>query len=53
VPLSLLVGRSLAVLCNPSPAWDRLPPSGRVALAGAYVAVSYVAALVGLLALHA
>jgi predicted ABC-type sugar transport system permease subunit len=52
VPLSLVVGRSLAVICNPLPAWRRLPPAGRVALAGAYVAVSYAAALLGLFALH-
>jgi len=53
VPLSVVVGRSLAVICNPLPAWRRLPPAGRVALAGAYVAVSYAAALLGLFTLHA
>jgi hypothetical protein len=53
VTVSLVVGRSLAVICNPLPAWRRLPPAGRVALAGAYVAVSYAAALLVLFALHA
>src|SRR3954465_3775716 len=41
VPLSLVVGRSLAVICNPLPAWRRLPPAGGGALAGGGVAGFY------------
>jgi predicted ABC-type sugar transport system permease subunit len=53
VPLALLVGRSLAVICHPLLAWRRLPPLGRVALAGGYATLSYVAALAALIALRA
>jgi hypothetical protein len=52
VPLPLLVGRSLAVICHPMLAWGRLPPVGRVALAGGYATLSYVAALATLIALR-
>jgi len=52
VPLPLLVGRSLAVMCHPLLAWNRLPRSGRIALAGGYAGLSYAAALLTLLALH-
>jgi len=46
----LLVGRSLAVFCHPALAWQRLRPSGRVALAAGYAGLSYLAALVSLFA---
>ena len=39
-------------MCHPLVAWQRLPPRGRVALAGAYTAVSYLAALLALLAVQ-
>jgi hypothetical protein len=52
MPNSLVVGRSLAVVCHPMLAWQRLTPSGRVALALAYAVFSYVAALATLLTLR-
>jgi hypothetical protein len=52
MPASILVGRSLAVICHPVLAWARLRPSGRVALAAGYAGLSYLTALLTLLALH-
>jgi hypothetical protein len=52
MPTSLVVGRSLAVVCHPMLAWHRLPPSGRLALALGYAVLSYLTALVTLLALR-
>jgi hypothetical protein len=52
MPLPLLVGRSLAVMCHPLLAWRRLPRAGRVAMTAAYAGMSYVAALLGLIALR-
>ena len=52
MPLPLLVGRSLAVIRHPLLAWNRLPPAGRVALAGSYAGLSYAAGLLALFALH-
>ena len=52
VPVTLVVARSLAVMCHPLLAWRRLPPRGRVALAGAYAGFSYLTALLTLLALQ-
>lgn len=53
VPLPLLVGRSLAVMCHPLLAWRQLPPTGRVVLAGGYATMSYLASLAILVALRA
>lgn len=39
-------------MCHPSLAWDRLSPSGRVALAMGYATLSYFTALVVLIALR-
>lgn len=52
VPLPLLVGRSLAVMCHPLLAWHRLPPAGRAAIAGGYATLSYLAALATLITLR-
>ena len=41
------------MVCHPVLAWQRLPASGRVALALAYAVLSYLTALVTLLALRA
>jgi hypothetical protein len=51
MPLSLVVARSLAVMCHPLHAWHRLPPRGRAGLAGAYAVLSYVTALLAMFAL--
>jgi hypothetical protein len=50
VTASVLVGRLLAVMCHPVMAWRLLRPSGRVALAAGYAGLSYLAALLALLA---
>jgi hypothetical protein len=52
VPVALVVGRSLAVICHPQLAWHRLPPAGRAALALGYAGLSYLSALVALLVLR-
>jgi hypothetical protein len=52
VPVSLVVGRSLAVICHPQLAWHRLPPAGRAALAIGYGVGSYLSALVTLFVLR-
>ena len=52
MPLPLIVGRSLAVMCHPLLAWSRLPPAGRAAVAGGYGILSYLAALAGLIVLR-
>ena len=52
VPVSLFVGRSLAVACHPQLAWHRLPPIGRATLALGYAVASYLIALVTLFALR-
>ena len=39
-------------MCHPSLAWNRLSPSGRVAVAMVYATLSYVTALVTLFALR-
>jgi hypothetical protein len=52
VTVSVLVGRLLAVMCHPVLAWRLLRPSGRVALAAGYAGLSYLAALLALLASH-
>jgi hypothetical protein len=50
VTVSVLIGRLLAVTCHPVLAWPLLRPSGRVALAAGYAGLSYLAALLALLA---
>ncbi len=50
VTVSALVGRLLAVMCHPVLAWRCLRPSGRVALAAGYAGLSYLTALLALLA---
>jgi hypothetical protein len=52
VGASLLVGRSLAVICHPVLAWRLLRPSGRMALAAGYAGLAYVMALLTLFALQ-
>ncbi|HYT73875.1 MAG TPA: hypothetical protein VEL79_03920 [Vicinamibacterales bacterium] len=49
--LELLVGRTLAMMRHPILAWVRLRPSGRVVLAAGYAGLSYITALLALLAL--
>jgi len=51
--VSVLVGRSLAMICHPVLGWRRLNPSGRVVLAAGYAGLSYLTVLIALLALHA
>jgi hypothetical protein len=48
--VSLLVGRSLAMMYHPALAWQRLRPSGRVALVAGYAGLAYLTALITLLA---
>jgi hypothetical protein len=45
VAISVVVGRSAAVMCHPVLAWRYLKPSGRLALAAGYAVLTYVAAL--------
>jgi hypothetical protein len=52
VPVSLVLGRSLAVICHPQLAWRRLPPAGRAALAIGYGLASYLSALLSLFVLR-
>lgn len=52
MPPSLVIGRTLAVMCHPVLAWRRLRPFGRAVLTGGYAALSYIAALLALFALH-
>jgi hypothetical protein len=49
--VSLLVGRSAAMMCHPLLAWERLRPIDRVALIAGYTGVAYVTALAVLLAI--
>ena len=44
-----LLGRGLAVIAHPLLAWRVLSQRGRICLAGAYLAVGYVAVLTTLL----
>jgi len=48
-----LLGRTLAMMRHPCLAWVRLQPSGRVMLAAGYAGLSYLTALLALLALKA
>jgi hypothetical protein len=50
VTVAVLVGRLAAVMCHPVLAWRLLTPSGRVAMAAGYAGLSYLTALVVLLA---
>ena len=52
VAVSLLAGRSFAMICHPVLAWKRLRPSGRVALAAGYAGLSYLTALLTLFVLR-
>lgn len=51
VAVEVAIGRVLAVFRHPVLAWPRLPASGRVVLAAGYAGISYLTALLALLAL--
>jgi hypothetical protein len=48
VPVEIVIGRWLACCVHPSAAWRVLPPLGRAILVGAYAALGFVIAFLGL-----
>jgi hypothetical protein len=51
VAAELMIGRALAIMRHPVLAWPRLRPLGRAVLAAGYAGVSYLTAILALLAL--